>query len=217
LVARAQSPAPPYAFFQNATLTGSGNTLNATRVPVVTHPGQTEYVDLALEFSADTSGKLTLAPGFPQISLSMSLLVSNFKAGTYVASSTLLGGKNIIAVYGPGIAPGGATLWSLSAGSGADVCTTPIAAVWYDGPIASSPYAARLKGAQITSSAWSYGVGGGSGCGSPLPGLNNYAWRSSSLIGVSQTGNALTIASFSINGSTDHAVPQDQIVFTLHE
>ena len=68
------------------------------------------------------------------------------------------------------------------------MCTYPSSATWYVGPIANSPLAARLKAAGITSTAWSYGVTGGEAC------YNN--WPDNTLIGLSQTGNKLTIVSF---------------------
>ncbi len=206
-VANAQTaPTPPYASFQYSTLTGSGDTIVATWVPVVTTSG-TVYKNIVLQFSFDADGNLILAPGYPQVSKAPAIIVSDFKAGTYVGPSTLFSGMAFINVSGPGVTTGGATEWSLSAASGANACTYPSSAIWYVGPIASSPYATRLKSAGITSTAWSYGV-----ASAPCGGYPN--WQSNVLIGVSQVGNTLTIASFSY-GSTDFATPQAQIVYTF--
>jgi hypothetical protein len=197
--------APPYSLFEFSTLTGSGNTITATLVPVVTSTGAIVYKDVILQFNADAGGNLTLASGFPKVGPSPTPLTSSFKAGRYVGPSTILGGKAIINVSGPGVTNGGATEWTLSAGGGADPYTYPASATWYVGPIASSPLAARLKAAGITSTAWYYGV-------ASAPAYAN--WYKDTLIGVSQVGNALTIVSFSTWG-VDSSLPLDQITYTL--
>jgi hypothetical protein len=70
------------------------------------------------------------------------------------------------------------------------------------GPIANNPYAAQIKAAGITSTAWSYGIS-----------TSNYGrWGVATLIGVSQIGNTLTIVSFY---SVTNGVPYDQITYTL--
>src|SRR5438270_10519580 len=200
LVASAQTPQPPFALFQQSTLTGSGNTITATQIPVVTATGITVYVNATLQFNVDANGNLTLSPGFPQISPAPTLLTGSFRAGRYVGPSTVSNGKGFVTVGGPGVTDGGGTQWSLSATTGADPCTYPSTATWYVGPIASSPVAARLKSAGITSTALSYGVGG-SNCG---PGSH---WLLGSLIGVSQAGNTITIMSFSDVGTLDRSTP----------
>ena len=212
-VAQGQAPAPPYILLQNATLTASGNTINAARIPVVTASGVTVYLDMALQFNTDANGNLTLATGYPRINGSTALLTSNFTAGTYVGPSTFLNGKAIIVVGGPGVAPGGATQWSLSAGPGADMCTTPLMANWYDGPIADNPNSARINSAKITSTALSYGIGGNEPCGNNTSGIIYGRWQSGSLLGFSQIGDTLTISSFT-SSATDYSTAQDQIVFT---
>jgi len=200
----------PNSQFQYSALTGSGNTVLATRVPVVTSTGAIVYKDVTLLFAADANGGLTLAPGYPHVVDSPNLLVSSFKPGNYVGPSTILSGKAKITVSGPGITSGGVTAWSLAAPTGADYCTYPSSATWYVGSIASNPLAARLKAAGITSTAWSYGVGNSrNNCYS-----NSGDWQTNTLIGLSQIGNTITIVSFTNNGK-DYAAPQDQITYTL--
>jgi hypothetical protein len=209
-VARAQGQIPS-AMFQNSTLTGSGNTMTATRVPVRISSSLTIYLDVTVKFDVDSNGNLTVSAGQPQILPSATLLTGNFKAGTYVGPSSVANGKAIITVGGPGVSDGGATAWSLSAAAGADSCTFPPSATWYVGPISNSPLQARLKSQGITSTAWSYGVSGQACTGFP-----NYTyWAAGTLIGVSQTGNAVTIASFSKYGNLDYSAPVDQVTFTL--
>jgi hypothetical protein len=204
----AQAPKPPYALFDQATLTGSGNTITATQIPVVTATGAIVYLSATLQFNVDANGGLTLSTGYPQVSAAPTVITGNFKAGRYVGPSTILGGKGIVSVMGPGLTDGGATEWTLSAASGADPYTYPGSASWYVGSITNPnhPLAARLSKAGITSTAWSYGVGSA---------YNTNNWLTNSLIGVSQVGNTITIASFTSSGPTDHNVPVDQITYTL--
>lgn len=196
----------PYALFQFSTLTGFGDTVTATLVPVVTSTGVIVYKNVTLQFNVDASGNLTLAAGFPQVGPSPTPIVSSFHAGRYVGPSTILGGNAIINISGPGVTVGGATEWTLAAASGASPYTYPGTGTWYVGPIATSPLATRLKSAGITSTAWYYGVASASGDGC--------AWYTDALIGVSQVGNTLTIVNFSYCG-TDYSVPQNQITYTL--
>jgi hypothetical protein len=167
-----------------------------------------------MQFNVDANGNLTLSQGYPQVIQAPALLTSGFRAGTYVGPSTLLSGKATVNVSGPGVTDGGATVWSIGAAPGADACTYPISATWYVGPIENSPFAARIKSAGITSTAWSYGIGAGNACGSNITGVNSNAWYANTLIGVSQVGNTLTIASFT-NAGTDKTVPLDQITYRL--
>jgi hypothetical protein len=187
----AQTPQPPYALLQYSTLTGSGNTITATQLPVVTATGITVYVNVTLQFNVDANGNLTVSNGYPQVIPAPPAVSSGFKAGTYVGPSTALAGKMIVNVSGPGLTDGGATEWTLSTAAGADGCTTPVHASWYVGPNGSSPWASRLQAAGITSTAWSYGITTGPGCN--FTGVNLNFW-SSALIGVSQVGNTITIA-----------------------
>jgi hypothetical protein len=92
LIGAASLRAQSQPLFQNAALTGSGNTVNATRVPVVTPSGSTLYVDVNLQFNADATGNLTLAAGPTQISLSAAVVSSSFRAGTYVGAAKLFRG-----------------------------------------------------------------------------------------------------------------------------
>jgi hypothetical protein len=164
----------------------------------------------------DHNGNLTLSSGYPQVVAAPNLLSSSFMAGTYVGPSTAANGKATVTVSGPGVTDGGATTWSLSAAPTSDPCTYPGTATWYVGPVANSPVAARLKSAGITSTAWSYGVSSSPGCG----GDSNH-WTGpagAALIGVSQSGNGITLATFSswnYSALTDNSTPTGQITYTL--
>lgn len=79
VVAHAQGQTPS-AMFQNSTLTGSGNTMTATRVPVRISSSLTIYVDVTVKFDVDSNGTLTISAGQPQILPSATLLTGNVKA-----------------------------------------------------------------------------------------------------------------------------------------
>ncbi len=207
--ASAQTPQTPYVLFQYSALTGSGNTITATQVPVVTAAGTTIYANMTLQFDVDANGNLSVSSGYPQFVPGPGLLVSAFKAGTYAGPATVYSGKMFITVSGPGIADGGATEWSIAASPDATGCTYPASASWYVGPTATSPLADRLKNAGITSTAWSYGISSGSQCT-----INGGSWEADTLIGVSQVGSTLTLVSFSKSGK-DYVLPVDQVTYTL--
>ncbi len=193
-------------------------TIIAARVPVVTASGTTIYKDVTVQFEVDADGNLSLSSGYPQVVDSPLLLVSSFKPGSYVGPSSVLGGKTPVFVDGPGASEGGATSWSLSTAAGADTCTYPSSATWYVGPIEKNPVAARLTKAGITSTAWSYGVASGPGyndrCTNSSNIFSSFKWERGTLIGVSQSGNAITIASFTERGD-DRGTPVDQITYRL--
>jgi hypothetical protein len=199
---------PPYAQFTNSTLTSSVNTITASWVPVVTATATT-YQNVTIVFNVDASGNLTIAPGYPQIVAAPSIVVSNFEAGTYVGPNSVLGGNALVNVSGPGVTNGGATEWSLGVAPGGSGCTYPTSATWYVGKLANNPLYSRIKAAGITSTAWSYGIIGSDQCT-----IDGGLWNTGALIGLSQTGNTITIVSFTGNG-TDHNVPLDQITYTV--
>lgn len=212
LSAQTATPGPQ---FQYSSMTGSGNKITLTRVPVSTSSGTVVYQDIVLQFDTDGSGNLTLSAGFPTFNASPNLLVSSFVAGQYTGPGRVANGNAIITVSGPGVVNDGSTLWSHSTSSGADPCTYPASATWYVGPSENNPMAARLAKAKITSTAWTYGVSGAGiafSCGGSL----SFAWGNGAIIGVSQVGNTITFASFT-NNSFDQSSPVDQITYTLSQ
>jgi hypothetical protein len=204
----ATTPTTPHAELQYSTLTGSGNTLTATMLPIIT-AGAVVYKDVTLQFNIDASGNITVASGYPKTIGSPPIQASSFEAGTYVGPSTVLSGEALISVSSPGVTAGGATEWTLATTSGASGCTYPASATWYVGPLASNPLAARLKAKSITSTAYSYGIIGSTSC------VPNGYWDSGGIVGVSQTGNKLAIVSFSAGTYEDYSTPRDQITYTL--
>jgi hypothetical protein len=203
--------AAAYAEFQYATLTGSNNTLNVTMLPVVLGNGSVVYKNLTLEVDVNpTTGAITVASGYPKVTAAPTPQVSSFKAGNYVGpGGTSATQTQLLTVTGPGVTSGGATMWSVSVSPGATGCTYPTTANFYVGSLNSSPLISRLKAAGITSTAYSYGIMGEPACSS-----DNW-WDNGALLGFSQTGNALTIVSFTYGGSEDQATPGSQITYTL--
>jgi hypothetical protein len=207
-ISDASAPAP-YAEFQYATVTGTSNVINVTMLPVVSSSGAITYKNLTLQFNVSSSGAITVASGSPKVVAAPVPQAANFLAGTYVGPSTVNGGENLITVSSPGGTAGGATEWSLAAPTGANSCTYPDSATWYVGPIASNPLASRLAKANITSTAYRYGILGSQPC------VQSDYWAAGNILGFSQTGNKLTIVSFSYGGTEDYSTPQAQITYTL--
>lgn len=185
--ATATTLAPDLAYFQDVVIVGSNNQISITRLPVTAN-GKTYYWNLTLPFEVETNGEVTV--GLMDRVASPNLIVSAFKPGTYVGPSTILGGQAKIVVAGPGVWNGLYSEWTISAASGANGCTYPATGVFYDvSAITANPLYSRLKAAGITSNAWSYGI---------ETGTCYYTWGGNGLIGVSQVGNTLTIASFTL-------------------
>jgi hypothetical protein len=208
----ASAQAPPYGEFQYATITGSNNVINVTMLPVVTASGVV-YKNMTLQFEVSADGTVSLVPGTPTIVAAPTPQVSSFAAGTYVGPG--VAGSNqtqVLTLVGPGVTTGGATEWSIKSSSTATGCTYPTSATFYVGPLASNPLYPRLQKAGITSTAYSYGVMGSQGC--YTDGASDW-WYQGNIVGVSQTGNALTIVTFTYAETTDYATPQGQITYTL--
>jgi hypothetical protein len=198
----------PYALLQYSTLTGTGNTITATWVPVVTSTG-TVYQNVTLEFTVESNGTLKVAGGYPKVVATPPVVVSSFEAGNYQGPSTVLGGLALISVSNPGITSGGSTEWSLASSSGASGYTYPNTATWYVGPMSSSPLLTRLTNAGITATQYSDYGGWGVSSGQDY-------WGTNALTAFSQTGNSLTILSFTpYDSSTDSSEPVSQITYTL--
>jgi len=202
----AQTAKTPHADFQYSTVTGTTNTVNVTRVPSVNAEGTISYWDISVVFDSDaTTGEPAVDSS--TVKASPKLYVNNFKQGTYIAPSTYFAGSGLIALTGPGVTNGGATEWSVATASGANACTAPGSATFYVGPIASNPLYSRLKAAGITSTAYSYGLDGGDTCDGDW-------WLGGGILGFAQTGNALTIVSFSFAG-TDYPTAGATVTYTL--
>ena len=205
--------ASPYTEPQYATLTATTNTINAAMVPIVLSNGTVAYYNLTIplkvtETVAGAKTTVTVTAGTVAQAVSATPLISSFKAGNYVGPSTIDSGKALVTVSNPGVAPGGATEWSLTASTGAEPNTSPTSASWYVGPVSSNPNYATLKTLGLTSPSVFYGTTGTAG------GYNNLCWLSNSIISVVETGSNLTITSYTSDG-TNQRTPCDSITYTL--
>lgn len=189
------------AYFQNATIVGTTNSISITDLPVTAN-GKTYYWNLTLPFDVGTYGHVMT--GLLEETKSPIFLDSAFKAGAMK-----------IALAGPSVWNNAYTQWTISAASGAYSCTYPDSGAFYVVPsITLNPiYNTRLKPAGITSNASYYGTG--SSTLQCSPDLN---WPPNGIIGVSQVGSTLKILSFSswTDGKlVDHNSQVDEITYTL--
>jgi hypothetical protein len=201
--------ATPTIYTEDATITGAGDVVTATRIPVQTSTGSILYYDVTTTFGVTSAGALSVLS--TTIAPAASPIISNFQAGTYASPA---GGYTWTdRLSGPNVGSGGTTVWGFSASGGAyPACSYPYTATWYTGPISSNPLASRITAAGITSTDYSYGVTGAivEVCSSAANDFNINA-----LIGASQTGNSLTIVSFTDGSGKDHSTPVAEITYTL--
>lgn len=196
--------ATPEALFQDSTLTATTNTINATWLPLVTSTGKILYDDVTIQFAVADDG--TLSVSSLQQNPSKKAIIDHFKAGNYIGPSN--DSNFLITVSGPGIAPGGATDWSLSVSPGGNDCTTPSEATWWVGPIMKSPYWSRIKAAGVPLTNYSYGLGG-----SPAD-CENADWGYNSLLGFTETSQgSFVITSFTVNDK-DQSQPVAEIPYS---
>jgi len=173
------SGATPALFAQSANLSGSGNTLNVTRVPVRDSTGKTTYKDIELTFDVSNTGVVTLGLGSPVVTTSPSLNVAGFKAGVYKDSL----GRHV-RVSGPSVLPGGRTTWSMD-------WIDPTSghyfnASWATGAVKGHPNETTLNNAGITTTPYSWGI-----VGANFAFLGN--WYVGGIIGSAQLGDTLTL------------------------
>ncbi len=197
----------PAAFFNYSSVIGLNKTITATQVPVQTSTGLI-YKDVTIQINVDAAGNLTYATTSPLATLSPMLSPSTFRAGIYTNSSDNRYG---LQVAGPSIIPGGGGLaqWSISSAPGL-ACSPPQPATFYTGPLDKSPLAARVSAAGITgitASQYSFGVIGTPNCG-------NADWQNNGLIGLTNIGGNLVIASFTQSG-TDASTPYTQLTYVF--
>jgi hypothetical protein len=172
-------------YAQDATVSANAATVSGQYLPVVTSSG-TSYYNFTTTITVGASGVPTATTVF---SASPTLLFVSLQAGTYASGSCTA------MLTGPGIGPNGTTEWTWSSNC------VPYSAAFYVGAISSNPLASRIKKAKITYTGYSYGLAGS--------GISN--WGSDCLLGIAQTGGAITLVSFS-NGScsSDSSIPQAQ-------
>lgn len=190
--------------YSNVVATGSTIILN--RLPIKLPNGSYIYKDVTINLTASTTGVLTVSPAKPAQTASPPVLSAKFNAGTYVYPSNPNYG---LVLVGPSVVSAQSiTRWQTNAeptlGRYCGIPTT-----FYVGDIKQNPlYATRLKPAGIASTEYSYGIiEDGAAC--------NGQWGAGTIIGASQSGDYLTIASFRTTAGQDAATPQARYTYRL--
>lgn len=189
--------AQPRAFFQWGTPSGLDNKLNVSRVPVADAAGNIRYYDVALAFTVDGAGKLTLNSTASKVTASPSLTVGSFRPGIYLGGSFTC--EHVVGT--PGVAGGGRITGSIAESN----CSVTFNASWVSGPIVGHPNEAALRAAGITFQGYAWGVLGEVG--------DNWleqGWEPGDLVGVVQSGQQLIVHNFGNDNKEDTSA-----VFTL--
>ena len=182
LTASLATAATPEAFFQSATITSAGNRIAVSRVPVQDAAGNITYKNVVLDFTVDAAGVLALADASPVITPAPTLITSAFKAGNY---KDQIGNRYVLS--GPSAIPNSTrTAWSLNLVKSTQA--TQFSMTWATGPIKGHPNESSIVARKITSTAYSWGIGGAQTVSnSNFPFFN---WGND-VIGASQVGNQL--------------------------
>ncbi len=179
--------AQPRAFFQFATPQGLENRMNLSRVPVRAANGSIKYFDVALTFTVDAAGRLTINNAATRITPSPELVVGAFRPGIYVNTA-----EEYI-VGAPGVAGN-----RVSGSIGTRAFGPLLNIAWVSGPIAGHPDEALLRAAGITFEGYSWGTVGVVGS----TWFNN-GWEAGEIVGVVQSGQSLTIHNFGDDNRVD--------------
>ena len=210
--------ATPTIYAQDATITGAGDTVTTSRIPVQTSTGSIIYYDVTTVYGVTSKGVLSILS--TTIKPSPNLIISNFQPGTYTAPGTFDWTERL---SGPGVASGGATAWSFSVTGGSNKnCGVPTTATWYTGPVSGNPYYARIKAASIVTTAYGgFGIAGQQyencsfGGSHVLSHEFGIADGVPALLGAVQTGGSLAISSFTDTNGKDHKSAVNALTFTL--
>ncbi len=202
--ANAAVAAVPALFMeQSSAITGASDTLAASRVPVRNSSGVISYYDIVFKLQLDATGKPVLAPLYPTVNTSSSLISAGFKAGKYKDSFA-----NIYQVSGPTVAGAGRTSWSIlmtKPGTSCSTCT--FQGSWTTGPIAGHPLQTKLTAQNITIPAYSWGtVATGASNQSGLFNCSNGNF----IVGFAQIGNQMNLHGYCANTNVEN------VIFTLN-
>jgi hypothetical protein len=175
-------------------ISGIGDKIYMTRVPVKTSAGTIVYRDVTISFDVSASGGLTMTAGYPIVVASPPLITGNFRAGNY---KDTFGHKYVVA--SPGALGGGRTKWTLKwaipAGQAGALDVT-----WVTGPVAGHPFEERLRAHNISASTYSWGIVGQASTTTPGFPYPPFGVQSGGAIGVWQTGDQLEIHVFTGSG-----------------
>lgn len=172
---------------QGASISAAGGTIAVAHLPVQVAGGAPSYFDLTITLTGISVGGTPSGVKVAGKSVASQIIASDgFQQGTYKDASA-----NVYSVTGPGVGPGGATAWSLTfLSQGQNFPCILDSVTWYTDPGPNNPEAPRLQAAGITTTAYSFGLSGGSSCAES-------AFSNGALVGVAHTGSGIAISSFS--------------------
>jgi hypothetical protein len=190
----------PYLNLSNVTATGSN--IFITRLPIRLPTGSYILKDVTIHIDADANGVLKINPATPVQATSPGLISNTFRTGNYLwTSNTDYGFK----LTGPIAVPGrSVSKWIADVLPGkARYYGVPL--VFYVGSLSSHPNYTRLSAAGITGSEYSYGI---VGADYYYAVAGEAYWGTGAIVGYSQSGNLITIASFTrYNPRRDENLP----------
>lgn len=210
--ALAQTPAAaaaPTIFLDSSNVIATGSIISLNRLPIKLPSGAIIYKDVTIQLNSDAVGLVSdVSPIVQSVS---PVLPNSFRAGIYVLPTSPAYG---FALTGPSAVPGRAvSKWEVNptAGKGEGASISGVPAIFYVGALSNNPfYATRLQPAGITNPEYSYGI-----VGSPAEGGRPYS--TNTIVGFSQSGGQLSIASFTDANGRDQNVPVVTRTYSLQQ
>lgn len=160
-------------YLETAAITGTAGTIRAIRVPVKNSVGAITYKDISIPFAVDSTGRVTA--GTVSIVASPTLITGTFKPGKYKLPSY----SETYVVGSPG------------AGTGGRITTTVsgyrFTGTWVSGSVAGHPYEAKLRAANVPTTAQGWGVVGDESL---------IGWTAGDILLASQAGDTVTVVNY---------------------
>ena len=195
LLATPAIAANPTSFLQYGVISGQGQTITLTRIPVTNARGAVSYYDGSISFIVAPTGTLGTNPTVTFIP-SPTLTTAQFQPGRYYAASPF-SPYYALGTVSSGVGAGGRTVWTWAEDGGAQSATAPAQAVWQT----VSPPAdivARLAAAHVPNNfAYAYGT-------SALASTYGYTFYNNGLLAAEQTANAITLISYTNAAGDQH-------------
>jgi hypothetical protein len=185
---------------QGGSVSAAGGTIVIAHVPVQVGSAAPSFFDVTITLTGTSVGGTPSGVKVTGKSVASQLInTDEFQQGTYKDAA-----GNTYSVTGPGIGPDGATAWSLTfLSQGPNFPCTLQSISWYTDTGPNNPEAGRVQAAGITTTAYSFGLSGGSNC-------DANPFSNGALIGVAHTGSGISLTSFSsftTNKPTDNGSP----------
>jgi hypothetical protein len=163
-------------------LSASGQQITITRLPIFRDGAGPLYRDIVIEFQLDKKNRLKVVSGYPKTTKSPGVLSANVVAGRYILNQD----SDVFDLVGPGVGPGGRSLWSLVGAN------NTLDMTFYGGAVDGHPYQERLNNAGIVSSPYTFGV-------SSNPGTLGMGYGNGCLVAIHMIGNQIKLDSYSSN------------------